>query len=148
MSKVQWSAALADYLKDETKSYAFIANKYHVSKQSVVKRAVKEDWQSLRNKTLLKVDQKLTEIIGEDVAIINSRHAQIGKFMQSTALKALKNLEPRTMSEVINSIKTGVEIERKALRIDDQIIPDKNQKIMDIIEADRKKYGFRNSGNS
>lgn len=140
--KINWSKALADYLKDETSSYASIANKHNVSKQSVVKRAAKENWQNLRSKTLLKVDQKLTEIIGEDIAIINARHAQIGKIMQSIALKAIKDLEPRTIAEAINSIKTGVEIERKALGIDEQIKPDKNQKIMDIIETDRKEYGF------
>lgn len=57
MSKISWSAALADYLKDETLSYASIASKYGVSLQAVKKRAGKEVWQSLRQKSIQKVNQ-------------------------------------------------------------------------------------------
>lgn len=34
MAKISWSKALADYLKDETQSYASIAREYGVSLQA------------------------------------------------------------------------------------------------------------------
>lgn len=39
MSKISWSSALADYLKDETQGYASIARKHGVSLQAVKKKA-------------------------------------------------------------------------------------------------------------
>lgn len=90
-----------------------------MSKQSVVKRAVKEGWQDLRHKTLLEVDQKLTEIVGEDIAIVNARHAQIGKVLQVAALKAMKerNLNPENFMQAVRAIVEGVKIERETLNI-------------------------------
>lgn len=38
MAKIDWAKALADYLKEETMSYASIASKYGVSLQAVKKR--------------------------------------------------------------------------------------------------------------
>lgn len=117
MSKISWSKALADYLKDETQSYTSIARRYGVSKQSVVKRAVKESWQDLRHKTLLEVDQKLTEIVGEDIAIVNARQAQIGRALQALALKTIqdKDFKPENFIQAMRVIVAGVKIERETL---------------------------------
>src|SRR3989344_5262373 len=90
MAKISWSQALADYLKDETASYASIADKYGVSKRSVTKRAVQEGWQDLKQKTSLEVTQRLPEIVGESIAEVNTKHAKIGKLLQGLALKAMR----------------------------------------------------------
>lgn len=55
MAKIDWSKALADYLKDGTQSYASMASKYGVSLQAVKKRAVTEGWVNLRQKSIQKV---------------------------------------------------------------------------------------------
>ena len=55
MAKILWAKALTDYLKDETLSYTSIASKYGVSLQAVKKRAGKEEWQNLRQKSIQKV---------------------------------------------------------------------------------------------
>lgn len=89
MSKISWSKALIEYLKDETSSYASIGKKYCVSLQAVKKRAGKEKWQELRQKSIQKVNQRLPEITGEAVAMIDARQAQMGKMLQYIGLKAI-----------------------------------------------------------
>jgi len=141
MVKISWSKALSDYLKDETQSYASIASSYGVSLQAVKKKAGKEKWQGLRQKSIQKVNQRLPELIGESVADINANHAQLGKLLQYVALEAMKenNFKPENLVQALQSIKVGVEIERKALDMDKQ---NNHKSITDIIEADRQKYGF------
>lgn len=139
--KINWSKALADYLKDETQSYASIARKHGVSLQAVKKRAGKEKWQDLRQKSIQKVNQELPLLIGESVADTNAKHAQLGTLLQHIALKVMeeKNLKPENFVQALQSIKAGVEIERKTLNMDKQ---NNHKSIADIIEADRQKYGL------
>ena len=47
MAKIEWSKAKTDYIKDETMSYAKLAEKYGVAKRTVAERAAKENWQKL-----------------------------------------------------------------------------------------------------
>lgn len=115
--KINWSKALADYLKDETQSYASIASKHGVSLQAVKKRAGKDGWQDLRQKSIQKVNQRLPEITGEAVAMIDARQAQMGKTLQYLGLKAIvdKGLVPETFAQARESIKDGAKIEREAV---------------------------------
>ena len=118
--KISWSKALADYLKDETQSYSSIASKYGVSKMAVCARAKIENWQGLRQKTLLKVNQNLTDLVSESVADTNARQAQMGKLLQAIALKAIKDkdLKPENIIQAVRSIVDGIKIERQALGLD------------------------------
>lgn len=127
MAKISWSKALTDYLKDDTLSYADIAKKYGVSKQAVTKRAVKEEWQVLRTRTLLKVDQMLPEKIGESIAEVKARQVYEAKLLQKAALEALRaGIKPENMREVVHSIVAGIKIERKVLGLDDPNYKDPN----------------------
>ena len=109
--------ALADYLKDETQSYVSIASKYGVSLQAVKKRAGREGWVSLRQKSIQKVNQRLPEITGETVAMIDARQAQMGKVLQYIGLKAIidKGLTPENFAQAKESMKDGAKIEREAV---------------------------------
>lgn len=119
MAKISWSKALADYLKDETQSYASIAEKYGVSVQAVKKRASKEGWQDLRQKTIQKVDQKLPDKLGESIAEVTARHAQVGKTLQAEGIQAIKGgMKPQSFKDARLSILSGIEIERKALDLE------------------------------
>ncbi|VVA43962.1 conserved hypothetical protein [Candidatus Roizmanbacteria bacterium] len=141
MSKISWSKALADYLKDETTSYASISKRYGVSLQAVKKRAGKEKWQDLRQKSIQKVNQELPKLIGQSVADVSAKHAQLGQLLQHAALKIMKekDLKPKNFIQALQSIKAGIEIERKALDSNKQ---NNGTSIAYIIEADRQKYGL------
>ncbi len=117
MAKINWSKALADYLKDGAASYTSIASKYAVSLQAVKKRASKENWQDLRRKSIQKVNQELPEKIGGRIAEANARQAKIGKWLQWQGIKAIaeKQLEPKNFTQARDSIKEGIKIESEAL---------------------------------
>ena len=142
MSKIVWSKALADYLRNETQSYASIAVKHGVSLQSVKKRAAKEGWSNLRQRSIQKVNQELPKMIGESVAEVNARHIRFARTLQEVGLKAIEEGEsqPTTPLQALQSVKTGIEIERKALGMNNLENRDNKPDIKDIIEADRKKY--------
>ncbi len=144
MSKIVWSKALADYLRNETQSYASIAAKYGVSLQAVKKRAAKEGWLNLRQKSLLKVNQELPKMIGENIVEVNARHIRLARSLQEIALKAIEygESQPTTALQALQSVKIGIEIERKALGMDNLGNHDNKPDIKDIIEADRKKYDW------
>lgn len=120
MSKVNWALARTDYISNEQLSYQDIAGKYAVSKRSVTKKAVEEGWQGLRQETSLKVLQKLPDKVSETIVQVNQRHAYLGKLLQAKSLEAMVDgkLYPKDIKEALLAIKTGVEIERKALRLD------------------------------
>ncbi len=122
MAKINWSKALIDYISDETSSYASIAQKYSISVQAVKKRASKDKWQALRTNTILKVDQKLPEKVGEEIAKVNAKHAQIGRLLTDKGIKAIEEskLSPKNFDEAKDSIKDGIRIERDALNIQDR----------------------------
>lgn len=120
MAKVMWTQALTDYVSDERQSYDSIAKKYNVSKRSVVKHAVKNKWQLARRETALKVHQELPIRLSIALSDVVARQVYLGQIMQARALEAFMrgHLTPKTIKEVIMCIKTGVEIERKALGLD------------------------------
>ena len=122
MAKISWSKALIDYLSDETSSYVSIAQKYGVSLQAVKKRASKEKWQNLRINTIQKVDQKLPEKLGEEIAQVNAKHARIGRMLTKKGIKAISKhkMVPKNFDGAKESIKDGVRIEREALNIQDK----------------------------
>ena len=120
MTKVYWSAVLADYLRDETSSYQSLAGKYGVSKQAVVERAKKEGWQDLRQKTRLKVNQKLTDIAAEEITEIRLVHAGYGRKLREKGMEAIESgkVPISTATEALRGVKEGISIEREALGMD------------------------------
>lgn len=123
--KINWTKAAIDYAKDETLSYDDIANKYSISKRSVVKHAVRDDWQKLRSDVSLKVHQKLPEILSESIAEINARHAQQAKLLQVKGMEIIdSDKRPRNYQEALNCIRSGIKIEREALGMNDDAVKD------------------------
>lgn len=120
MAKINWLKALSDYLADETYSYASIAQKYGVSLQAVKKRASKKRWAILRRETILKVDQKLSEKIGNELVQVNLEHAKIGQQLQKQGMDFINSNKSKIKNgrQAISLVKAGVEIERRALGAD------------------------------
>lgn len=153
MAKISWSAALADYLRDETMSYRILADKFGVSKQAVVARAKKERWQELRTETRSKVNQKLTEIVSEDIAEVRKKHAGYGRKLWEMGAEALESgkVSINTAREAVQSIKEGINIERTALGMNkDDSLPTEGPKIIidtqEWANALRSSYGIKTDG--
>ncbi len=141
-TRINWSKALGDYLKDETQSYFLIASKYSVSLQAVKKRAGREGWQDLRQKSIQKVNQELPRLIGEDLARISARQVRVGEVLQSLGLKVIieKRLEPKSFNEAVNTIKDGAKIERDAIELGAE--ERKSLEMSNSLKSLREEYGF------
>jgi uncharacterized protein YjcR len=133
--KIDWLSAKKDYLLNSKLSYADVAKKYGVSKLSVNKMAQKEKWQDARKKTLTKVNQELAENIGNKLAEVKVRHANLGKLLQEKGLNKIKKGKsiPKNFDDARKAIDTGVKIERDALDLDKPAIPTIN--IQNIVGA-------------
>lgn len=120
MTKINWTQALTDYAGDEKQSYQSIAQKYQVSKRSVVKQAVKNNWQLVRQETALKVHQELPKRLSLSLADVVARQVYVARVMQAKALEVLlgAKLQPKNIKEVVICLQTGIDIERKALGLD------------------------------
>lgn len=117
-TKINWKQAAKDYFVDPTLSYEKIAKKYGVTTWTVYKRATKENWGELRDLTQSKGLKKVVETSINDIGSVRTRHADIGRVLQSEGLTALKKLKPKSFGHVWLAVKTGVEIERKALDLE------------------------------
>jgi|GEM_PF-6124676 len=117
MSKVKWSQLRDEYTLDPSVSYRDLSRKYGVSKQSVVKRAVKYGWQALRQEVRVTADRKLSDFLGDKLAKINAIHLWVGHKMISVAMQAMEeqDLRPQTSHEALEFVKAGCDIERKAM---------------------------------
>jgi hypothetical protein len=116
MSKVNYNAILRDYLSDPTSSYTKLAKRYHISKQSIVKRAKKEGWQLQRREFQEEVDRKFTTNAADQIVDAKIKHLQFARLLITKALTRLKNIKPLEMSPhmVASFIKTGINIENEA----------------------------------
>ena len=120
MSKIKWSQAMSDYVGDEKHSYSSIAEKYNVSRRAVADQAKKNKWPSVRRETALKLQQNLPDMLSVSLANIVARQVFLAHMLQAKALEALikGQLTPQNIREVILCAKTGIDIERKALGMD------------------------------
>ena len=66
-----------------------------VSLQAVGDQGKKECWRKLRNETLTKVGQKLSEKASDKLAEVKIRHAELGKTLQDKGLTKIKKVNPR-----------------------------------------------------
>jgi LysM repeat protein len=135
MSKIKWIKAKTDYIKDETQSFESISKKYGVSVTAVKVRASKDGWVKLRKQTLQKVNQKLPEKLGNELAEIKARHARLGRILQGKGYQKISKQKavPQDFDDARRAIETGVKIEREALDLNKNTPPMVN--IKNIIGA-------------
>ena len=131
MSKINWSQALVDYLTDETVSYNSLATKYGVSKRAIVNHAKQDNWQDLRTTTSLKVHQKLPEVIGNSLAEVSIKQVDVANKLIKSGLDAItEGRTPKTPQDARLFIVSGIDIERKAMRMDEQPVNSQNTMII------------------
>lgn len=93
MSKIDWAAAKALYLTDETQSYQDVARLFNVSTRSVAIKAQRDNWQVARKSASSKVHQKLPEIAGKERTKVISEMIGLANQLQNLATKRLSILE-------------------------------------------------------
>src|ERR1700722_17092814 len=117
MSKVNYNAILRDYLSDRTSSYTKLAKRYHISKQSIVKRAKKEDWQLQRREFQEEVDRKFTTNAAKDIEKVLAKELALSETMIDAGLEAFSKCDFSNITphQIVVLLRTGIELERKTL---------------------------------
>ena len=74
------------------RSYQAVADKFGVSKTSVVARAQKEDWQGRLQRLEAEAHEKAERKAVEDMQAVRARQLKAARFLQARALEALQSL--------------------------------------------------------
>lgn len=89
-----------------------VADKYGVSRRSVVRHAGKERWKERLEEVERRAQAESEERVFELVREMNERHIKIAKTLQGKALEALRTLPIDKASDVIRALDLGVRQER------------------------------------
>ena len=89
------AGAYEDYLALGTeRSYQALADRYGVSKTSIVNRARKERWQERLAELERQAQERAEEKAVDEMQAVRERHLKEARFLQARALQALKDLPP------------------------------------------------------
>ncbi len=112
MSKIPPDAFTYYFGLGPDRSYQTVADKYGVSKRSVTKLAVRENWQDrvtgLERKARESSDQKILETL-EDM---NGRHLKTLRVIQGKALETLKTMPLASAMEAVRALDMSIAKER------------------------------------
>lgn len=96
----------------ERRSYQAVADRYGVSKRSVVKRAIAESWQERLVRVESTAREKVDAKTAETLEVMNERHLKILQAIQARALEALRSIPLRTAFDAIRALELSIRQER------------------------------------
>jgi ERCC4-type nuclease len=114
----------------QKRSYEAVAERYQVSKRSVVKRAKREGWQGRILELEARAREKATEKAGETIEEVRLRHLKTFRAVGMKALEGLKAMHFTTVMEVLKGLELsarqellafGEPSERTAVSIEEKI---------------------------
>jgi glutamate synthase domain-containing protein 2 len=94
------------------RSYQAVADKYAVSKKTVVARAQTEDWQKRVAEREQKAHEAADKKAVESLSQVNERHLKMLEVIQGKALQALKQLPLETAYQAMRAIVAAISQER------------------------------------
>ncbi len=118
-TKIDWLAAKKEYIQNTTLSLRMIAEKYGVAESVVKERSTNERWVALREEHILRVDEKLSEIMPEEIARYKARKYRQGQRIADKAEKVLMDDSTRIGGHVATEmLNIGHKIQTEALGLD------------------------------
>jgi len=96
------------------RSHAAIADKYGVSKRTVTRTAVQQDWAGQVVEMEAQARKKANAAMLETLEEMNLRHLKLLRVIQSKALEALKNLPLSKAMEAVRALELCIREERQA----------------------------------
>ncbi len=94
------------------RSYRAVAKHFGVSKQSVTKLAVRENWQKRLEAIEHKVKKGADQRTAESLEVMNDRHLRTLQAIQRKALEALKAMPLATAMEAVRALDMSIAKER------------------------------------
>lgn len=97
-SKIDWEAAKKWFLEDNTRTFQGVADKFGVTRNSVIAHAGpdKGDWRNLRIELAEKAEAELKESLIDEKTKVNNRHLDHWRRIQNIVAKRLTRYENAT----------------------------------------------------
>jgi hypothetical protein len=96
----------------EKRSYQAIADRFGVSKRSVVKRAIAEGWQERLVRAEATAREKVDAKAAESLEVMNARHLKIIQAIQTKAIETLSRVPLRTAFDAVRALELSIRQER------------------------------------
>lgn len=90
---INWTKARADYTTGKVASYRDLAKKYGVSLSTILRRARKEQWQTLRTQTSDKIRAVVTERVAMAEADRMTRILQVSDVLLDKLEAVIRNMD-------------------------------------------------------
>lgn len=97
------------------RSYQTVADHFGVSKQAVVKRAKRDNWQQQLIDLEKKASERRQEKMLDSAEEMAERHRKMGRLLQARALEAIKSVPFTTAAEAARGMDLGIKFERTAM---------------------------------
>ncbi|WP_019585249.1 hypothetical protein [Deinococcus apachensis] len=156
-TKHDWSAIRREFIRgDDTVTLKTLSDKPGAPTYDAIKaRSAREDWAELRAEFRHRVDTKTRALNLETVEEVRLRQAEIGKALQTAAVRGLTHLKPEELGAfaVARLATAGAQLERQArgmeeftVRVEDLRSPAdlKNlttDQLMELLERRRRARG-------
>ena len=95
-----------------TRSYGAVAERFEVSKQTVVRAARRENWQGRLTEIEAKARERTDESAAESIEEMNQRHTKFLRAIQARALEALKSMPLSSAMEAVRALELTIKHER------------------------------------
>jgi len=96
------------------RSYQAVADQFGVSKRSVTRKAVEEDWAARVTELEASVRKKTNQVLEETLEEMNLRHLKVARFLQNKALEALRSMPITKAMEAVRTLEVSLRAERSA----------------------------------
>lgn len=94
------------------RSYAAVAEKYHVTKRAVTKLAARENWQARIHEIESKARRASEAKAVESLEQMNDRHLKSLRVVQGKALETLRSMPLQTAMEAVRALDLAIRQER------------------------------------
>lgn len=130
LASFDWLEVKTYYLTHPTVTMEELATKFGISFGYLRQVAAAEKWTETKREVQADTDKKVMQAVVETIADVKIRHAKIGKNLQNAAIRSMVDsegnltLKAKSLTEAQLALKTGVQIERDALGLNEKEVKD------------------------
>jgi hypothetical protein len=135
MSKnVNWIPIREDFIQRKI-SQSELAKKYDVQEATIGRKSIKEHWVSQREAFEVESQGRLREQGIEEVASLNKRKLEVGRWLSNLGIKSLRKYEKEDIKDdriAVEAVKQGFILQSEALGVDNTFTLDLKAMILNV----------------
>ncbi|HUD44383.1 MAG TPA: hypothetical protein VMR41_02470 [Patescibacteria group bacterium] len=121
---IDWNEIYSHYISSESTTLKDCSQKFDVSHDVIRQHASSEQWSNKKAQVLRAALSLIDARTAEEVSKRNTEHIQIARAMIGVAAKKMADgIEPKDAKDIKEWVATAIDIERKALGMDEKVTP-------------------------